>query len=63
MRRKIRCFKDIYLLLLKNVTNIPVFARKLLHNPFFPLQAAQQLGDEIEWAVQNARAKPFTQKN
>jgi 2,4-dienoyl-CoA reductase-like NADH-dependent reductase (Old Yellow Enzyme family) len=34
-------------------------AREFLRNPYFPLQAAQQLGDEIEWSVQYVRAKPF----
>jgi 2,4-dienoyl-CoA reductase-like NADH-dependent reductase (Old Yellow Enzyme family) len=32
-------------------------ARELLRNPYFPLEAAQQLGDEIEWPAQYARAK------
>lgn len=32
-------------------------ARELLRNPYFPLDAAQQLGDEIEWPAQYVRAK------
>lgn len=32
-------------------------ARELLRNPYFPLEAAQQLGDEIEWPAQYARAR------
>ncbi len=32
-------------------------ARELLRNPYFPLDAAQQLGDEIEWPAQYARAR------
>jgi len=32
-------------------------ARELLRNPYFPLEAAQQLGDEIEWPAQYVRAK------
>jgi 2,4-dienoyl-CoA reductase-like NADH-dependent reductase (Old Yellow Enzyme family) len=31
--------------------------RELLRNPYFPLQAAQQLGDEITWPKQYERAK------
>lgn len=34
-------------------------ARELLRNPYFPLHAAQQLGDTIEWPPQYLRAKPF----
>jgi 2,4-dienoyl-CoA reductase-like NADH-dependent reductase (Old Yellow Enzyme family) len=32
-------------------------ARELLRNPYFPLEAAQQFGDEIEWPAQYARAR------
>ena len=32
-------------------------ARELLRNPYFPLQAAKQLGADIEWPVQYQRAK------
>ena len=32
-------------------------AREILRNPYFPLQAAQQLGSEIDWPVQYLRAK------
>ncbi|MDP1677289.1 MAG: NADPH dehydrogenase NamA [Bacteroidota bacterium] len=39
--------------------DVVFFAREILRNPYFPLQAVQQLGDEIEWAVQYVRAKPF----
>ncbi len=39
--------------------DVVFFAREILRNPYFPLQAAQQLGDEIEWAVQYVRAKPY----
>ena len=39
--------------------DVVFFAREILRNPYFPLQAAQQLGDEIEWSVQYVRAKPF----
>ncbi len=33
------------------------FGRELLRNPYFPLQAAKELGDGIEWPVQYQRAK------
>jgi len=32
-------------------------ARELLRNPYFPLHAAKQLGDDIKWPVQYERAK------
>jgi len=38
--------------------DVVFFARELLRNPYFPLHAAQQLGDGIEWPVQYVRAKP-----
>jgi 2,4-dienoyl-CoA reductase-like NADH-dependent reductase (Old Yellow Enzyme family) len=40
--------------------DVVFLAREMLRNPYFPLQAAQQLGAEIEWPVQYARSKPFT---
>ena len=33
-------------------------ARELLRDPYFPLHAAKQLGDDIEWPKQYVRAKP-----
>jgi 2,4-dienoyl-CoA reductase-like NADH-dependent reductase (Old Yellow Enzyme family) len=33
-------------------------ARELLRNPYFPLQAAQQLQENINWPIQYQRAKP-----
>ncbi len=33
-------------------------AREALRDPYFPLHAAQQLGDEVVWPVQYERAKP-----
>jgi 2,4-dienoyl-CoA reductase-like NADH-dependent reductase (Old Yellow Enzyme family) len=39
--------------------DVVFFAREILRNPYFPLQAAQQLGAEIVWPVQYVRAKPF----
>ncbi|TLU99395.1 NADPH dehydrogenase NamA [Dyadobacter luticola] len=35
-----------------------VMARELLRDPYFPLHAAHQLGDDITWPVQYDRAKP-----
>jgi len=35
-----------------------LFARELLRDPYFPMHAAQQLGDEIKWPEQYERAKP-----
>lgn len=32
-------------------------AREFLRDPYFPLHAAQQLGDDVEWPKQYARAK------
>jgi len=33
------------------------FGRELLRNPYFPLLAARELGEEIEWPVQYLRSK------
>ncbi|RYF19722.1 MAG: NADPH dehydrogenase NamA [Flavobacteriales bacterium] len=33
-------------------------ARQLLRDPYFPLHAARELGDDIKWASQYERAKP-----
>lgn len=35
-----------------------LMARESLRDPYWPLSAAQQLGDEINWPVQYVRAKP-----
>jgi 2,4-dienoyl-CoA reductase-like NADH-dependent reductase (Old Yellow Enzyme family) len=35
------------------------FAREMLRNPYFPLQAAQKSGSDIVWPVQYLRAKSF----
>lgn len=37
--------------------DLVLLARELLRNPYFPLQAAKELGAEIEWPVQYERAK------
>jgi 2,4-dienoyl-CoA reductase-like NADH-dependent reductase (Old Yellow Enzyme family) len=33
------------------------FGRELLRNPYFPLSAARELGDDIEWPLQYLRSK------
>jgi len=35
-----------------------LLAREALRDPYFPLHAAQQLGDDLAWPVQYERAKP-----
>ena len=35
-----------------------LLARQLLRDPYFPLHAARELGVEVEWPPQYARAKP-----
>jgi len=34
-----------------------IVARQLLRDPYFPLHAAHELGDDVEWPVQYGRAK------
>lgn len=34
-----------------------LLGRELLRNPYFPLKAAKELGDDIVWPVQYVRAK------
>jgi 2,4-dienoyl-CoA reductase-like NADH-dependent reductase (Old Yellow Enzyme family) len=34
-----------------------IMGRELLRNPYFPLQAAKETGDEIQWPVQYTRAR------
>ena len=34
-----------------------LFGRELLRNPYFPLSAARELGDDIEWPLQYLRSK------
>ena len=35
-----------------------IMARELLRDPYFPLHAAHELGDDITWPIQYDRAKP-----
>jgi 2,4-dienoyl-CoA reductase-like NADH-dependent reductase (Old Yellow Enzyme family) len=34
-----------------------LFGREMLRNPFFPLNAAKDLGEDIEWPIQYIRSK------
>jgi 2,4-dienoyl-CoA reductase-like NADH-dependent reductase (Old Yellow Enzyme family) len=34
-----------------------LMGRELLRNPYFPLHAARELGDDISWPVQYLRSK------
>ena len=45
-------------ILQQDKADVVVMARELLRDPYFPLHAAQQLGDDIQWPVQYERAKP-----
>jgi 2,4-dienoyl-CoA reductase-like NADH-dependent reductase (Old Yellow Enzyme family) len=38
--------------------DVVLLARELLRDPYWPLHAAAELGDEIDWPLQYARAKP-----
>ena len=38
--------------------DVVLMAREQLRDPYFPLRASAVLGDEVEWPVQYARAKP-----
>jgi 2,4-dienoyl-CoA reductase-like NADH-dependent reductase (Old Yellow Enzyme family) len=37
--------------------DLVLFARELLRNPYFPLLAARELGDDVAWPVQYLRSK------
>ncbi|MGV3546451.1 MAG: NADPH dehydrogenase NamA [Pedobacter sp.] len=45
------------LILQNGEADLIFLARELLRNPYFPLQAAKQLGDDVKWPVQYERAK------
>ncbi len=45
-------------ILTEGKADVIFLARELLRNPYFPLQAAQQLAENIEWPAQYVRAKP-----
>ena len=42
--------------------DLVIIARELLRDPYFPLHAALELGDDIHWPEQYARAKPVSAK-
>ncbi|MEH6307152.1 NADH:flavin oxidoreductase/NADH oxidase [Olivibacter sp. CPCC 100613] len=44
-------------ILVNEDADLIAMARELLRNPYFPLQAAHELGDTIEWPIQYERAK------
>jgi 2,4-dienoyl-CoA reductase-like NADH-dependent reductase (Old Yellow Enzyme family) len=46
------------MILEKEQADIILIARESLRDPYFPLHAAQTLGDEMPWPVQYERAKP-----
>jgi len=37
--------------------DLVLMAREMLRDPYFPIRAAGELGDEIAWPVQYLRAK------
>lgn len=43
--------------LVNNKADLIFFGRELLRNPYFPLQAAKSLGQDIKWPTQYIRAK------
>lgn len=44
-------------ILQEDKADLILMGRELLRNPFFPLNAARDLGDEINWPQQYLRAK------
>ena len=44
-------------ILQKNQADLIFLAREFLRNPYFPMDAAKILGDDMKWAVQYERAK------
>jgi len=43
-----------------NQADLVFLAREMLRNPYFPLQAAQELGAEVAWPSQYLRSKPVS---
>lgn len=50
-------------ILQNNEADLIVMARELLRDPYFPLHAAHELGEDITWPIQYDRAKPATSKS
>ncbi len=44
-------------ILVNNQADMILLGREFLRNPYFPLQAAKELGDDINWPIQYLRAK------
>jgi 2,4-dienoyl-CoA reductase-like NADH-dependent reductase (Old Yellow Enzyme family) len=44
-------------ILVNEQADVVIIARQLLRDPYFPLHAAKELGDDIPWPVQYERAK------
>lgn len=49
-------------ILVNGKADLILLARQALRNPYFPLSAAEELDNQIEWPVQYLRAKPQLQK-
>ncbi|WP_134088725.1 NADPH dehydrogenase NamA [Olivibacter sp. XZL3] len=49
-------------ILVNGDADLIAMARELLRNPYFPLQAAGELHESVEWPVQYERAKPTERK-
>ena len=45
-------------ILQKGEADLIIMARELLRDPYFPLHAAHELGEDIAWPIQYDRAKP-----
>ncbi len=45
-------------ILQENGADLVFFARELLRNPYLPLMAAHEFGEDVAWPVQYLRAKP-----
>ncbi|CAG5068267.1 NADPH dehydrogenase [Dyadobacter sp. CECT 9623] len=45
-------------ILQNNEADLIIMARELLRDPYFPLHAAHELGEDIAWPIQYDRAKP-----
>jgi 2,4-dienoyl-CoA reductase-like NADH-dependent reductase (Old Yellow Enzyme family) len=45
-------------ILTENRADVVLIARELLRDPYWPLHAARQLGDDVPWPKQYERAKP-----
>jgi len=45
-------------ILVNEDADLIIMAREILRNPYFPLQAAKDLHDDVEWPIQYDRSKP-----